>query len=74
MQTITKAQVLALFLGAAAAQDKTFKDLFNGPTSADTVPADQTLRTASSGTECANNAACTEDGEKCAKPQLSPAP
>lgn len=74
MQKITKAQVLALFLGAAAAQDKTFKDLFNGPTSADTVPTDQTLRTASSGTECANNAACTEAGEKCAKPQLSPAP
>jgi len=70
MNTLTKTQVLALFLGATSAADKTLKDLFNGPTSTDTVPAEQTLRTASSGTECANNDGCGE-GEKCGKAQLA---
>lgn len=39
--------------------------IFNGPSSADTVPSGQALIDPSSGTVCTSNASCTVATEKC---------
>ena len=67
MQTLTKTQILALFLGSASAD---FITNMNALSNAESVPDDQTLKPANTGTECAGNAACTADGEKCMKIQF----
>lgn len=73
MQQITKAQVLALFLGTASASTLTPATLLNGPSSADRIPTteargddyEQLPTPAMSAEACAGNAGCTADGEKC---------
>lgn len=67
MNTLSKTQVIALFLGATAAQD--VMDAINGGSSFDTVPDDQGIYKSSSGTVCTSNADCTAAGEKCANLQ-----
>jgi len=64
MQNITKAQVLALFLGSASAQT-TILGLLNGPSELTTAPVGQTLTTANSGSACNSNEDCTEATESC---------
>lgn len=71
MQKLTKSQVIALFLSTASAATLTPATLLNGPSSADRVPADQTLTTAMSATECTGNASCTEDNESCGYFQMA---
>lgn len=74
MVTLSKTQVIALFLGYASAEGEsqapqpeplTAIALLNGPTSAETIPENQTPLKANSGTTCAGNAECTQVGEKC---------
>jgi hypothetical protein len=66
MNTLTKTQVLALFLGTASAQFDTHIKVLNGITSVDTVPENQTLMPANSGVVCTGNADCVTEGEQCA--------
>lgn len=68
MNALSKAQIIALFLGTASAE--TVLGVINGGSSTDTVPSGQTLITASSGTACSSNADCTAEGEKCANAQV----
>jgi hypothetical protein len=68
MNALSKAQILALFLGTTSAE--TVLGVLNGGSSTDTTPSGQTLITASSGTACTSNADCTAEGEKCANAQV----
>lgn len=72
MSNLTKTQILALFLGSASANNY-IKELMNGPSSAENVPADQTLTKVHSMTECSANTTCTgaDADELCAKFQFA---
>jgi hypothetical protein len=72
MQNLTKAQVLALFLGAASAQDAapatmTPIKLLNGPSTeaGNADPENQAMTTSMSATACNGNSDCAVFGERC---------
>lgn len=62
---LTKTQVLALFLGTAAAEGELAH--INGPTATGTVPEGQDLRVASSGAVCNAVGGCDAEGESCGR-------
>lgn len=64
MQTLTKTQVLALFLSSASAT-QTILGVLNGPSNAAIIPDTQTATTVNSGGACSSNADCTEANERC---------
>jgi len=68
MNTLSKTQVIALFLGATSAQ--TVLDSLSAITVADTVPTDQTLWTANAGGECNALGGCDAASNKCANLEL----